>query len=266
MSIQSPSASSVLRRSTAALSAGLLAAALTLGGAIAAHAAAPSLASNTSTVTGDGLLTLTAGGMTPGDALSFVIDSDTALETDPVDGGSQSADDNGDYTGDAWMTGLSLGTHTISVTDAAGSQAQTTVTVIAKPTAAVTPSSQAVSEYRANGVTVSFSGFEPGSTVILGFYHARNGGPVDSATANDAGEVTFRYVPEADSDLSNEGEYRMLAVNENFSIISEYADYAVTADPAPAPKESEKAQSTPAPAAPVAGPATPIARPATFAG
>lgn len=258
MSIQSSSSRSVLRRSAAVVATGLIAAAAALGGAAVAQAASGTVTPSTTTVTPGGFVTLTVEGFSPEETLSFTLDDTTPLRTYADNGGAESTDANGDYVGNATLPrDAAVGSHSISVTDSSGSNtASTVVTVVPQPTSSVTPSSLALSDYLTNGVTATFSGFEPGATVSLGIANEGSGDKVGSdAVAGPTGDVTFRYVPQAGGNYANVGSYRLTAASRDFSFVSEPAEFTVTADQA----------STAAPA-PVAGPATPVKRAATFTG
>jgi hypothetical protein len=243
---------------------GLIAAAAALGGAAVAQAATGTVTPSTTTVTPGGFVTLTVEGFTPEEFLSFELDGTTPLRTYAVNGGAEVADANGDYVGDATLPrDAAVGSHTISVTDSSASNtASTVVTVVPQPTSSVTPSSIALSDYLANGVTATFSGFEPGATVSFGVSNEGSGDQVGSdVLAGPTGDVTFRYVPQAGGNYANAGSYRLLAASEDLSYVSEPAEFTVTADQA-----SPADQVSPAAPAPVAGPATPVKRAATFTG
>ncbi|KTR89179.1 hypothetical protein NS220_16030 [Microbacterium testaceum] len=265
MSNRPASPRSLLRRSAAVLATAAVAASVALGGAVPAQAASATLTANPTTVTAGGATLLTAQGFTPSDTLSFDLDG-APLATSPLVGSTETANANGDYDGDAWMPdSLSVGTHTISVTDASGSAvASTTITVVPRPTASVTPASQALSGYLATGVTATFSGFTPGDTVSFGISDATSGTQLSTTAVADAnGQATLSYVPTSGSAYAQVGTYHLIAATGDLSIVSEEVSFEVTADPAP------NSGTTPiaAPAnTPVAPAATPVKRAATFTG
>lgn len=271
MSNRSAPHRSVLRRSAAVLVTAALAASVALGGAVSAQAASATLTASPTTVTAGGVTLLTAEGFTPTDTLSFDLDGD-AFTTSPLTGGTETTDADGGYDGDAWMPDdLAAGTHVISVTDASGSAvAATTITVVPRPTASVTPSSSALSGYLATGVTATFSGFTPGDTVFFGISDATSGTQLaTTATADANGRATLSYVPAAGSVYAQVGTFRLLAASADLSIISEEVSFDVTADPAPSGGTTPSSGTTPiVPPAntPVAPVATPVKRAATFTG
>lgn len=248
----------MLRRSAALLATTLVVASVALGGAMSAQAASATLTSSSSTVTEEGLLTLTADGLTPGDGLTFVLDGATPLPTAPLDGGAESADANGTYVGEASIPlGLGLGVHTVEVTGAGGSAlASTTVTVVPRPTSSVGSPSISLSDYLAGGVPVSFTGFAPGASVSLFVFNAATGDLVGpDAVAGPDGVVSFVYIPQPDSTYAVVDRYALIAAASDLSIVSEPASFEVTADAAPSG------------IAPVTAPAaTPVKRAATFTG
>ncbi|MFF7682700.1 hypothetical protein ACFZA2_08030 [Microbacterium sp. NPDC007973] len=253
------------KRSSALLATGLVVTALALGGAASAQASSASLTSSPATATAGGSVLLDAQGFTPGDALSFELDG-TALSTSPLVGKDESADANGDYSGDALIPeDATLGTHTISVTDASSSDvASTTITVVAQPTASVTPSTVALADYLADGVTVTYSGFTPGETVGFAIGDAASGIRISpDAVADAAGSVTVHWVPQAGGSYSTEGTYEVIAASTDLSIVAQRVSFTVTADAA--------SDATTAPAAasagtPLATAATPVARAVSFTG
>lgn len=264
MSNPSSPVRSARKRSAALLAAGVLVGSLAFGGAVSAQAASASLTSNFATATAGGTILLAAQGFTPGDVLTFDFDG-TPLTTAPVFGSAEAADANGQYSGDAWLPDdAALGTHTISVTDASNSGvASTTITVVPQPTASVTPSSIAVSDYLANGVTATFSGFTPGETISFGISDATSGTQIfPDQVAGPNGDVTLHWVPQAGGAFATEGTYALRAASSDLHIISEPVSFTVTADVA----ASEPAPAATPANAPVAPAATPVAHAATFTG
>ena len=262
MSHVSSSPRSVGKRSAALLAAGLVVVSLASVSAVSAQASAATLTSTPSTATAGGFVVLDAVGFTPGDALSFEFDG-AALTTSPVVGSDEAADADGDYTGDASIPDdAALGVHTISVTDASGSGvATTTITVVPQPTATVSPWSISLSDYLANGVTVTFSGFTPGETVGFAISDASSGiriSPDQIADAN--GEVTLHWVTQAGDDYAAEGTYQFHAASSDLSIVAQSVSFTVTADVADATPDASSVS------APVATAAKPVAHAATFTG
>jgi len=265
MSNRSASPRSLLRRSAAFLVTAAVAASVALGGAVSAQAASATLTASPSTVSAGGLTLLTAQGFTPADTLSFDLDG-APLTTAPLTGSTETTDANGDYEGDAWMPdSLTVGTHTISVTDASGSAvASTTITVVSRPTASVAPASLALSDYLATGVTATFSGFTPGDTVSFGISDAASGTQLSTTAVADAnGQATLSYVPAAGSAYAQVGTYYLIAAAGDLSVISEEVSFEVTADPTPSGGTSPIVAPVNTPVAPVA---TPVKRAATFTG
>lgn len=254
----------VVQRSAALLATGLVVASLALGGAVSAQAASASLTASPSTATAGGSILLSAQGITPGDTLTFDLDG-AALATSPLAGSAEAADANGDYDGDAWMPDdVTVGTHTVSVSDSSGSAvASTTVTIVPRPTATVSPSTVALSDYLATGVVATFSGFAPGENVSFGVSDAASGIQLPAAAVADAaGQVTLSYVPQAGSAYAKVGTFQLVAASSDLSIVAEQVSFEVTADPAPAAITPVAAPE----AAPIAPVATPVKREATFTG
>ncbi|KEP76043.1 hypothetical protein HR12_12820 [Microbacterium sp. SUBG005] len=207
---------------------------------------------------------LDAQGFTPGDALSFELDGVTLI-TSPVVGSTEAADANGGYTGDASIPDdAALGVHTVSVTDASGSAtATTTITVVPQPTATVSPSSISLSDYLANGVTVTFSGFAPGETVGFGISDTASGiriSPDQTADAN--GEVTLHWVTRAGGAYAAPGTYEFRAASSDLSTVSQTGGFTVTADVAAVSPTTTSTTQT----APVATAAQAVARAVAFTG
>lgn len=255
---------SVVGRSAALLATTAFAVAVALGGAVSAQASSASLTASPSTATAGGLVLLSAQGITPGDTLTFDLDG-TALTTDPLTRSTETADANGDYDGDAWLPdSVTVGAHTISVADSSGSAvASTTVTIVPRPTATVSPSSLAISDYLATGVSATFSGFTPGETVAFGVSDATSGTQLPTtAVADAAGQVTLSYVPQAGSAYAQVGTFQLRAASNDLSIVSDLVSFEVISDPAPG--------ATPPVVAPVDAPlapaATPVKRAASFTG
>lgn len=270
MSTESSRRASTLKRTTALVSTGLLAAAMLFGGTTAAQAIADtSLESSSSTATAGGTVVLTASGFEPGTELYFAIDTDdNELVTSPVEGTEVAAGEDGTYKGYATLPGdLEPGTHEVAVVnrDALAPDARerellprfasTEITIVAQPTSSVTPASQSLSSYLKNGVTATFTGFEPGATVSFGIGNEGSGdqaGPDQVADAN--GTVVLRFVPEVGTNYANEGTYFLSAFSNGFAVSAAPVSFVVTADAAATPS------------APVAAPAKPVKRAATFTG
>ncbi|MGH1525977.1 hypothetical protein ACRAWC_18735 [Leifsonia sp. L25] len=244
-----------LKRSATLLSVGLFAAALAIGTPVAADAApVTTLVSSTPSVTANGQLTLTAAGFAPGEALAFSLDS-TPLPT--YGSASETADAGGSYSGVAVIPTLTpIGPHTITVTGATSPSATTVIDVVAKPTSAVSPSTVAKSDYLSKGVTASFSGFTPGSTVSFLISTPVMGDPAGpDVVVGVSGTATVHFVPKAGSNYANPGTYTIDAGSGAWSIHAVPVSFDVTADPAPAPVP-----------APVAAPAAPVKTVASFTG
>jgi len=258
MSTTSPRTRAQRGRSAAVLTAGLLTALLSIGGAFPAQARPdPGLSLSSTTVTPGGTITLTASGFPEGGSLDFAIDDTLPLTTYPVTGSAVKADNSGQYKGTARIPdSLSTGEHSISVTnddDNTVTNASAGITVVAQPASSVAPTTQSLSDYLKNGVTATFTGFTPGATVAFGISTPGTGdqaGPV--AVADATGTVTLHYIPELGTNYANEGTYNLTASTEAGAIQAAPLSFTVTADSA-AP-------------APVASPATPVKRAATFTG
>lgn len=256
MSIAPPRRSASIRaklgRSGLLVSAGLTALALALGGAATANAApAPTVSSNPTTASARGQVTLTADGFQPNEALTVTFDSST-MNTYADTGFTQGiADSTGHYVAAAYLPdSATVGTHTITVTGATSGPASTPITVVAQPTASVAPSTVALSAYHSTGVTATFTGFTPGSTVAFGISSPGLGdaaGP--DAVVGSSGIVTITYVPTAGTNFFGPGAYQLSAFTTTGDIVAQAASFTVTPD-----------------AAPVAGPATPVKSTASFTG
>ncbi|WP_158861808.1 hypothetical protein [Leifsonia sp. AG29] len=243
-----------MTRTAALLSAGVLALGLAIGAPVAAEAVpSTTLVSSATTVTANGQVTLTAAGFTAGEALAFSLDSDPLPTYGQV---SESADATGKYSGVAVIpTGTTLGTHTITVTGASSPSATATIDVITKPTSSVSPATSALSDYLSTGVTATFSGFAPGSTVQFSIYTPVMGDPAGpDVVVGASGVVTLHFVPKPGSNYANPGTYGLGAMTDTLNIQAAPLSFEVTANPV---------VSAPAP---VAAPATPVNAPATFTG
>ncbi|MGO4534189.1 hypothetical protein [Leifsonia sp. 2MCAF36] len=245
------------RRSALIVSAGLIAATLSLGGTVAAQAAPLATATvNAPTATADGQLTLTVDGFAANEPLTVTFDS-SPLTTYPDSAYTQDTTDGlGQYVATVYVpSAATVGTHAITVTGATTGPAATAITLIAAPTSSVSPSTVALSAYLSTGVTVTFRNFTPNSTVSFGLGDQGSGGPVGSPVVVDlSGVATLHYVATAGTQYSTPGTYTFTAFNADGSLVAEPATLTVTADPAAAP------------AAPVAAPAAPVKHVASFTG
>lgn len=246
------------RRPTLVASAGLVAAALALGGAVAADAASvATVTSSSATATANGRVTLTADGFQPSEALTVTFDSSPLVTSVDAPYTKDVADGSGHYVATAYLPSpATLGAHTITVTGATTGAATTPITIVAQPTSAVSPSTVALSAYLSKGVTATFSGFASGSTVSFGISTPAMGdqaGP--DAAVGASGVATLTYVPTKASGFSDVGTYMLSAFNTAGNIVAQPVTFTVTADP-----------TAPAPAAPVAAPAAPVKRAASFTG
>ncbi len=264
MSIASSSLPSRLRRTTAVVAAGLIAAALSFGGASAAQAASGKLASSAATATPGGTVTLTATGFRPNASLAFTFDI-APLTTVPLDGSAEATDANGEYVGTATIPDdAKVGDHFISVfqdgEDPDGSLVD--ITIVAQPTSAAAPETQSLSTYLKNGVTATFTGFAPGATVSFGIASASTGSEAGPDAVADAdGTATLHFVPKLGTIYANVGQYSLSAFTAAGAVRAAPLTFSVTADAA----DTNPALVTTS-VTPVAGPATPVKRAATFTG
>lgn len=241
-------------------SAGIVAAALAIAGPIAANAATPpTVTSSAPTASAYGQVTLTVDGFQPSEQLTVTFDS-SPLQTYAATGYTQGfADATGHYVAAAYLPGTAtVGVHTITVTGATTPATTTPITVVAQPTAVANPSSVSLSSYLSKGVTATFTGFAPGSTVSFGISNPGMGdsaGP--DAVVGASGVVTITYVPTAGKAFATQGTYQLSAFTKSGNVLAKAATFVVTADPVVA---------SPAPAAPVATPAAPVKNTASFTG
>ncbi len=246
-----------LKRSAMLVSAGIVAAALAVAGPIAANAVTPpTVTSNTSTASAYGQVVLTVDGFQPNEALTVTFDS-SSLTTYADTGYTQGfADATGHYVAAAYLPGTAtVGAHTITVTGATTPAATTPITVVAQPTAAANPSSVALSSYLSKGVTATFTGFAPGSTVSFGISNPGMGDPAGpDAVVGASGVVSITYVPTAGSPFANQGTYQLSAFTKSGNVLAQAATFVVTPN------------AVVAPTAPVAAPAAPVKNTASFTG
>lgn len=240
------------------VSAAVAAFALALSGAVAADAApVPTATVNTNTATANGEVRLTLANYQPGETLTVNLDGATA-QTYADPGYTQNTTDaSGGYIAAVYFpSSITTGAHTISVTGSTTPVTTIPVTIVPQPTGSVTPSTIAVSAYQSKGVTVTFSGFTPGATVVFGLGDQGSGGPAGNpVTADVTGTATLHYVATAGAHYSAAGTYMFSAFASAGSYVAKPVTLTVTADAAPA-----------APAAPVAVPATPVQQNASFTG
>lgn len=247
------------RRPSLIASTGLLAAALVLGGSLVAHAGQISTATVTSssaTATANGVVTLTAANFQPNETLSVTFDS-APLTTSAGSGFTQdTADASGNYVATAYLpSSATVGAHTITVTGATTGPVTTAITIVTSPTGSVSPASLALSAYLSTGVTATFTGFAPGTTVTFGISTSAMGNQVGSPVVVGAsGTATLTYAATAGGSFSSVGTYSLSAFSSAGDIVAQPVNFTVTANPVVAP------------AAPVATPAAPVKQTASFTG
>lgn len=244
------------------VSAAVAAFALAFSSAVAADAAGvPTATVNTNTATARGQVTLTLANYQPSESLTVTLDGSPA-QTYPNPGYAQNTTDaSGSYSAAVYFpSSITTGAHILSVAGSASAMTSTPtpipITIVPQPTGSVTPSTVVVSAYQSTGVTVTFSGFTPGTSVVFGVGNQSSGGPIGNpVTADATGTATIHYVPTVGSPYSTAGTYTLSAYGSAGSYAAKQLTLIVTADPAPA-----------APPAPVAAPATPVKQTASFTG
>lgn len=255
------------------VTAGLVAAALAVGGPLVANAVpAPTITLSATTASPYGQFTATSGaGFSAGAPLTFLLDG-TNVSNQLV--GPLQADATGSFSAPfGWQHfttpgGGSLGKHTLLVTDGVTHlSASADITVVATPTPTPAQARLTVSQITGPGLKVTFSGFTPGDSVDVGMYNRDSGfgGTCATVTADVGGVATAicnwnaAYVTHfklGNGIAPGPGVYGLGANNATYSIYS--AEMTVTVgDPIVAK-----------PAAPAthAAPATPVRGPATFTG
>jgi len=134
------------------------------------------------------------------------------------------------------------------------------------PTATITPTSITVADVSntAKGVTGVFTGFVPNEPITIFLSTGNSGGPIDTATADANGTVTYRYVPSA-ADAAV-GTYFLGAIGDN-SDVNVSDTFAVIANSAATPDASPAASPAATPdASPAATPAVPVKGNASYTG
>jgi hypothetical protein len=243
------------RRPAAFLAAGVAAAALVIAAPLAAQAApSATLTSNVSIASGNGYVTLTATGFQPEEDLTVTLDGSTVSDYVEGSGVKDVADSTGAYVTDVYIPGgTALGSHTLAISGGVTGAASTPLTVVANPTASVTPASVQLSAYQSAGVTATFTGFPGGAAVEFHIASSGMGDGIGTGTADSTGVATVHFVPAAGSGFAGVGTYAIGANTTDDSITSN-VQFTVTAN------------AVVAPAAPVADPATPVTRAASFTG
>lgn len=277
------------RRPVLLAAAVLCVAALTTGTPLSASALpGPQVTVNATTMSPYGALNvMSVSGFGPNDALTFTIDG--------VDVTNELVNTTTDATG-AITTSLgnlrlpganggSVGTHTLTVTDpSANLQATASLLVVPSPTPTPTVAQRTLSQMTTVGVTVRFSGFTPGDSVIIGMANQVNGaqcGPTVIATAS--GTATGTCVWDAaylaqfgrSGSTPSAGAFIIGANNTIYTMYAAPATVAVTPNPVtPTPPPATtpprtvapRPTATPAPSAPAATPAVPVSGIASFTG
>jgi hypothetical protein len=212
------------------------------------------VSSNVSTASANGYVTLTAAGFAPNDDLTVTLDGSPVSDYVEDPGVQDVADETGAYVTDVYIAaGATVGSHTLTVTGATAGPASTSITIVANPTASVTPASLQLSAYQSTGVTATFTGFPAGAAVEFHIASPGMGDTIGTGTANSSGVATVHFVPTAGSGFSSVGTYAISAGTTADNITSG-VQFTVTAN------------AVVAPAAPVADPATPVTRAASFTG
>jgi hypothetical protein len=210
--------------------------------------------SNVTTASGNGYVTLTAAGFQPNEDLTVTLDGSPVSNYVEDPGMQDVADPTGAYVTDVYIAaGAALGAHTLTITGTDTGAASTPITIVANPTASVTPASLQLSAYQSTGVTATFTGFPAGAAVEFHIASPGMGDSIGTGTANSSGVATVHFVPTAGSGFNSVGTYSIGAGTTTDNITSG-VQFTVTAN------------AVVAPAAPVAGPATPVTRAASFTG
>jgi hypothetical protein len=219
-----------LRLPALLFSAGLVAAALTIGAPLAANAVpAPTITLSGETLTAYGSFQVEGTGFTPDSDLTFSLDGTDVTSQLPA----PKTDDTGSF-GDSIGSlhfpaegGGTVGTHTLVVTDAADLSASATLEVIAAPVPNPATATRTIAQMTSTGVTVTFSGFLPGDSVSAGISNDVNGGPCgDPVTANESGQATLTCVWNAAyvdvfGSTPGAGAYELGAWNGTYTISSD---------------------------------------------
>jgi hypothetical protein len=246
------------RRPSLIASTGAIAVALVFGGTLAAHAGpvSASVTSSSSTATANGTVTLTAAGFQPGETLTITFDSSPLITSASSNFTQNTADATGNYVATAYLPSTAtVGTHTITVTGATTAPVSTPIAIVAAPTGTVSPASLTLAAYTSTGVTATFTGFAPGSTVSFGIATSAMGNQVGTpVVVGTDGTATLTFVPTASSGFSSVGTYTLSAFNSTNNIAAQPVTFTVTANPVVAPT------------APVAAPAAPVKQTASFTG
>jgi hypothetical protein len=190
-----------LRVSALLFSAGLVAAALTIGAPLAANAdPTPTITLSETTITPWGTFGVSGTGFTANSNLTFLLDSTDVTEQI----GHPHTDAGGAFTVAAGalryetVEGGSVGTHTLTVTDASTLSATAALEVIGEIVPRPATATRTISQMISSGVTFSLSGFLPGDSVTAGIGNRFGGSECsDPVTADEAGHVTLTCVWDA---------------------------------------------------------------------
>jgi hypothetical protein len=212
------------------VSAGLIAAALAVGGPLAANAAGtPSVTLNTTTATVGGSIQVTADGFQPNEALTFTVDSGKQ--------GTQAADDTGHLESSVYVPqGTSVGTHSVHVTGEATAEQTVEFTVIASPIMTLSASTVTLSQLNGAGISATVTGFTPGELVQFGYGSGNSGSEFgDPIVADAQGSATIAVTSQAlfGAATSTAGTIYVSAGNQAGNVWSTAATLQVVADASP---------------------------------
>jgi hypothetical protein len=230
------------------VSAGLIAAALAVGGPLAANAAnVPSISLNTSTATVDGNILVTADGFQPGETLTFSFDSSEQV--------TNVANGDGHFAEYLYVPkGVTPGTHAVHVTGTDSAEQTADINIIAWPTVTLSASTVTISQINGTGITATATGFSPGESVQFGYGTENQGSEFgDVVVADDDGAATISVTSQALFGASTTGARSLFITAGNVvgSVRSTVATLDIVADASPS-----------APAAP----AVPVKANASFTG
>lgn len=261
--------------------AALSIAALTTGAPVSAFALpAPQITLNATTMSPYGALNvMSVSGFGPNDALTFRIDgvdvtNELVSTTTDATGAITTPLGNLRFPG---ANGGSVGTHTLTVTDASANlQTTASLLVVPSPTPTPTAAQRTVSQMRTVGVTVRFSGFTPGDSVIIGMANQVNGAQCGATViATASGTATGTCVWDAAylaqfgrfGSSPSAGAFIIGANNTIYTMYAAPATVTVTPNPVtPTPSPATRPPRAVPPPAPAATPAVPVRGTATFTG
>lgn len=244
-----------LKRPAVFVTAGLVAAALALGGPLVANAAAaPTLALSVATASASGWVGMTGTQFGANESIAVTLD---AAQADT--GGTPIVTDaSGALPADATVylpDTIAVGPHTITVTGATSNIPVTeTITVVAQPILTISTTKLSASAVQSTGVTATVRGFLPGQSVVFGIGTSAMGDDFPPVVANAAGTATYTYVFKAGASFSTAGAYSVRATSVDRSVMSQLISYTVVAN------STVSAPVTPA------TPATPVKSNASFTG